>query len=362
MNGHGGNIYRLSEELKMAEGDIIDFSASINPLGVSKKVKAALRGNIKYLCNYPDPETLRLREYIGRYHNIPPEMVLCGNGSTELIYLIARALRPERVLIPAPAFSEYERACRMSNELGVMSYVFERKNNFDIRPDDFIKAIEDMRDTGHNAAFLCNPNNPTGRLLKRNEVMKIAEAAKRAACCLIVDEAFIDFCPEHTVVNEVQKNPYLIVLRSITKFHALPGLRIGYGVFPLHIIGKIKEYKEPWSVNSLAERAAIAALKDMKYREETIRVIRKEKQFLIKSFEKLGIEFLDSAANFYLLKIANAGDIYHALKTRGVLIRDCSNFKGLDSTYIRVAVKSHKENMRLIKELSGLLSLDSNYL
>ncbi|MBI5192452.1 MAG: pyridoxal phosphate-dependent class II aminotransferase [Nitrospirae bacterium] len=339
---------------------------------------------------------MRLREYIGRHNNISPEMVLCGNGSTELIYLIARALRPERVLIPAPSFSEYERACRMSNELRVMSYELERKNNFDIRPDDFIKAmftpppqilmtgvgqakipspltgegqgggglwrLLDRNNKVRVIAFLCNPNNPTGRLLKREEVMKIAEAAKRAGCCLIVDEAFIDFCPEHTVINEVQNNPYLIVLRSITKFHALPGLRIGYGVFPRHLIGKLKEYKEPWSVNSLAERAAIAALKDRKYREETFSVIRKEKQFLIKSFQKLGIEFLDSAANFYLLKISNAGDIYQALKTRGILVRDCSNFKGLDGTYIRVAVKSHKENVRLIKGLSGLLSLDSNYL
>lgn len=359
MNEHGGNIYRLSEDLKMAERDIIDFSASINPLGVSKKVKAALKRDIKYLCNYPDPETVRLREYIGRHNNISPEMVLCGNGSTELIYLIARALRPEMVLIHAPAFSEYERACRMmSNELGVMSYELDMKNNFDIRPDDFIKVIEDMMGTGHNAAFLCNPNNPTGRLLKRDEVLKIAETAKRVRCHLIVDEAFIDFCPEHTVINEVQNNPYLIVLRSVTKFYALPGLRIGYGVFPLHLIGILKEYKEPWNVNSLAERAAIAALKDRKYREETFRVISEEKQFLKQGLKKLGIEFLDSCANFYLLKIENAGDIYQALKARGILVRDCSNFKGLDGTYIRVAVKSHKENVRLIKGLSGLLSLD----
>lgn len=365
---HGGDIYSLSEELKIQERKIIDFSTSINPLGVSKKVKAEIRKHLKYLHNYPDPEAKRLRRYIAQYHGVNPETVLCGNGSTELIYLIPRALKPKNVLIPAPTFSEYERACKMSNELRVTSYELKKENNFEINADEFIAAMRGNRNSELGTqnselnsslpcdmAFLCNPNNPTGRLLKREDVRKIADAAKELKCYLIVDEAFIDFCPGDSVINEVQNNPYLIVLRSMTKFYALSGLRIGYGVFPQHLINRLKEYKEPWTVNSLAQRAAVIALKDKVYRKETSRLMAEEKRFLENGLKKLGIVFFHSDVNFYLLKISNAAEIYQKLRRKGILVRDCSNFRGLDSTYIRVAVKSHRENTILLKEIAETL-------
>jgi len=356
--GHGGNIYRLAEELKMHERKIIDFSASINPLGVSKKIKAELRKRLKYLDNYPDPDAKRLRKQLAQYHGIDPEMILCGNGSTELIYLASRALKPKSVLIPAPTFSEYERAILIGQEPAtteqraqIRYLVLKKEDGFEIRPDEFIQAIQDK---DCDMAFLCNPNNPTGLLLKRDSVMKIAETAKDLKCILVVDEAFIDFCPEERVINEIQNNPYLIVLRSMTKFYALTGLRLGYGVFPKHLTDRLKEYKEPWTVNNLAQRAAVVALKDRVYRNETFRLIEEEKRFLENGFKKLGIEFFHSDANFYLLKLNNAKEIYQMLKKKGILVRDCSNFRGLDSTYIRVAVKSHSENTILIKELTAI--------
>jgi threonine-phosphate decarboxylase len=378
---HGGNIYRIAEELKIQERKVIDFSTSVNPLGVSKKVKAEIRKHLKYLHNYPDPEVKRLRKRIAQYHGINPEKILCGNGSTELIYLIISALRPQKVLISAPTFSEYERACTTSSESQVSSYMLKEENNFDIDPDDFIKAIEGKLPnsplppftkerlgginnspliTHHSLlscdmAFLCNPNNPTGRLMKRDNVRKIADAAEELKCYLIVDEAFIDFCEAESVIKDVDENPYLIVLRSMTGFYALAGLRLGYGVFPEHIIERLKENKEPWTVNSLSQRAAVVAFKDKFYRDETFRLIKQEKRFLEKSFNRIGINYFDSDANFYLLKIDNAKDIYHQLKRKGILVRDCSNFRGLDSRYLRVAVKSHRENAILIKELTSIL-------
>ncbi|MBI5026128.1 MAG: threonine-phosphate decarboxylase [Nitrospirae bacterium] len=357
---HGGNIYKFAEELGIDERKIMDFSASINPLGVSKNAKAEIRNHMKYLHNYPDPDAKKLRLQIAKHHNIEPESIICGNGSTELIYLVVRAIRPERVLIPAPTFSEYERACKASDELRVTSCELKKENNFDIDPDEFINAMVKLHHSITPMAFLCNPNNPTGRLLKKDGLMKITEAAKELKCTLIIDEAFIDFCPEDSLINEVQNNPYLIVLRSMTKFYALSGLRIGYGVFPQHLIEILKKYKEPWTVNSLAQMAAVIALKDRIYRDETFRLIQVEKKFLEKGFKKLGIGFSPSDANFYLLKIDNAREIYDRLKMKGILVRDCSNFKGLDSRYIRVAVKSHKDNMTLIKELSRLLSSSDN--
>ena len=370
---HGGNIYRLAEELKMQERKVMDFSASVNPLGVSKKIKTEMRKHLKYLHNYPDPEAKRLRKRLAQYHGIDLETILCGNGSTEFIYLITKALRPQKVLIPAPTFSEYERAVLINQESEVWNQksetteqrvhikylILKKKDNFKINPDEFITALQtpnpELNTTPCEMAFLCNPNNPTGRLLRGDDVKRIADAAKEFKCYLIVDEAFIDFCADDSVIKDVRDNPYLIVLRSMTGFYALSGLRIGYGIFPQHLIERLKKYKEPWTINNLAQRAAVVALKDKVYRSETFKLIKGEKKFLEKSFRKIGIEFFDSDVNFYLLKINNANELCQQLKRKGILLRDCSIFRGLDSTYLRVAVKSHKENTILIKELTSLL-------
>ena len=379
--GHGGNIYRLAGELGMQERQIIDFSVSVNPLGVSKKVKAEMRKHLKYLHNYPDPEAGRLRKRLAQYHGIDTETILCGNGSTGLIYLITRGLKPQRVLIPAPTFSEYERACTTSCKSQVTSYELKKENNFDIDPDDFIKAMEGKLPnplslpftkggqgginnsslvTYHSSpsfdmAFLCNPNNPTGRLLRREGIIRIANAAKELKCYLIVDEAFMDFCADESVIKDVEANRYLIVLRSLTNFYALSGLRIGYGVLPRHLIGGLRECGEPWTVNSLAQRAAVVAIKDKVFRGETLKLIKGEKWFLEKSFRKLGIKFFSSDANFYLLKVSGANEICRRLERRGILVRDCTNFRGLDDTYLRVSVKSHRENTILMRELTAIL-------
>ncbi len=360
MNEHGGNIYRLAEELNMPESKVIDFSASVNPLGVSEKVKAGIKKKLQNLHNYPDPDAKKLREKIAQYHHIEPETLLCGNGSTELIYLVPKALKPRNVVIMAPTFSEYKRACRTTScKLQVTSYKLQKENNFDINPDEFISSLVTClpnRQARHlslsfDMVFLCNPNNPTGRLLKKEEVKKIADAAKELKCYLVVDEAFIDFHPEESVIKDVQNNPYLIVLRSMTKFYALSGLRVGYGVFSSRLINKLKEFKEPWTVNTLAQKAAMAALGENEYIGKTLRLIKSEKDFLEGSFRKIGIEFLPSDANFYLLKFNNANEIILSLLKKGILVRDCSNFKGLDGSYIRIAVRSRWENKILIKAL-----------
>ncbi|MCX5719863.1 MAG: aminotransferase class I/II-fold pyridoxal phosphate-dependent enzyme, partial [Nitrospirae bacterium] len=251
---HGEDIYRLAEELKIQERKIIDFSTSVNPLGVSKKVKAEIRKHLKYLHNYPDSEAIRLKKRLAQYHGIAPEMILCGNGSTELIYLIARTLKPKKVLIPAPTFSEYERATIIAQSLEhgaqIKYFVLNKEDGFEIKPDEFIAKIRENRNSElrtqnselyANMAFLCNPNNPTGLLLGKDSVLKIAEAARNLKCYLIVDEAFIDYCqgtvpdlpPSQrqgvesglsliSVIKEVENNPYLIVLRSMSLFYALP--------------------------------------------------------------------------------------------------------------------------------------------
>jgi threonine-phosphate decarboxylase len=363
--GNCGDIHRLAEELKIQERAIIDFSTPASPLGVSKKVKAELRKHLKYLHHYPDPEAERLKKRLAQDHGIDPETILCGNGSIELIYLLARALRPRKILIPEPTFSEYERACRMTNhELHVIRYELKEETNFDINPEEFISAmsgtINSSLITHHSSppfdmVFLCNPNTPTGRPLKRDGIMHIADAAKKFGYYLVVDEAFIDFIPDDSVIRDVADNPHLIVLRSMAPFYALSGLRLGYGVFPRHLVHILKEHKEPWTVNSLAQRAAVIALKDKVYRRETLRSIQDEKKYLEKNFKKIGMAFLPSAANFYLVKMDGALETCRQLKKKGILLCECSDCRGLDRTHIRIAVKSHRENTILIRELKKIL-------
>ncbi|MBI4838370.1 MAG: threonine-phosphate decarboxylase [Nitrospirae bacterium] len=344
---HGGDIYRFASELGVSENKIVDFSASINPLGISKQAELEIRKGLKSLPNYPDAEAAELRMKLSKRLGVSPDAVICGNGSTEVIYLIAKALKPKNVLIPAPTFSEYERACRTASyELRVKSYELKEKNNFDITPDNFIKSMR-----GCDAAFLCNPNNPTGRLLGKDGVLKIANAARKLKCYLVVDEAFIDFCPEESVVRSVEDNPCLIVLRSMTKFYALSGLRAGFGVFPLNLIDRLKKFKEPWTVNTLAQKASLTALDDHDYANRTFKLIKKEKQFFEKNFKKSGIGFIPSDANFYLLKIGDAGKAIAYLRKKGILVRDCSTFSVLDGSYIRIAVKLRKHNKILLNEI-----------
>jgi len=390
---HIVDIYRLSEELNIPERKIIDFSTSVSPLGISRKVKAEIRRQLKYLHRYPDPDAKWLRRRLGQYHGIDPGTILCSNGSTELIHLIARAFNPRKVLILIPTFSEYERACRISDGTEVIRYGLKREDNFALDPDSFIQAIEGKLPNPFpipfasgspsprqpargphlyepekgglqeiygsprpfEMAFLCNPNNPTGIRLDKKAIERIADAAKNLGCYLVIDEAYIDFSPGGSVIGEVTHNPFLFVLRSMSHYYALAGVRLGYGAFPVHCVERLKAYKAPWMVNSLAQRAAAAALKDKTFRKDSLEVMQRERAFLEKSFRKLGITFFPSDANFYLVTDERAPHICRRLRSKGILVRDCSDFPGLDNSYIRIAVKSHRENTALIRELLIIL-------
>ena len=371
-SGNYEDIYTLAEELKRQERAVIDFSTPSNPLGVSKKIKAELRRHLKYLHNYPDPEARRLKKRISQHYGIAPETILCGNGSTEIIYLLATSLKPRKVIIPAPTFSGYERACHISCNSEVMHYRLKAENNFDLDPNELVRTMEEHppiaenRDSHRiyagappfpncNMVFLCNPNNPTGRLLKRDGIKTIADSASKLGYYLVVDESFIDFCPDHSVIWDVAENPYLIVLRSMSSFYAIAGLRFGYGVISRQLAEGLKEYKEPWTVNSLAQRAAVVALKDKAFRKETIVSVQEERRYLEKNLGKMGMELVPSEANFFLARMDHAADILLKLRWKGILLHDCGHLQGLDSTHIRIAVKSHRENTILVKELKGIL-------
>lgn len=365
--GSSENIYRLAEELKIQERNVIDFSTPVNPLKVSKKVKAEIRKHLKYLHNHPDPDEKRLTHRLAQYYGLDPDMIICGNGRPALLCLLSRVLKPPEIMIPEPSFEDYERFMTVSfRQSHLKKYFLSPEDDFAFRPTALVHimknenisakdTVSSIPDTSSGRIIIVpNPNSLTGQKSAGDDILKIAEAAREQRQYLIVDEAFIDFCPHGSIIHEVRNNPYLIVLRSLSYFHALAGLRIGYGICSPDLARELRKHTEPMSVNYLAQRAAIIALKDKAYAKETSRVLAEEKQFLEKSYKKLGITFSRSDVNFYLLRIPNGREVCHQLQNRSLLVRNCFEHTGGDS-YIRIAVKSHRENTILVKALNAIL-------
>jgi threonine-phosphate decarboxylase len=350
MTMHGGDVYSAAEALKIPVRNVIDFSASVNPLGPSKKVKAAMRSALKELGRYPDSQCRRLVKKIARGYGIGEKNIVCGNGSNELIHLAMAVTRPRRVLVTAPAFAEYERAARLAGA-EIVKLPLAESDGFRVSTEAFSEAMR-----GCDAAFLCNPGNPAGTLIPRADVLAIADAANTADCLLIIDEAFMDFCRDESVMRDAAAGepdirPGMIVLRSLTKYHALAGLRIGFGLFPPEIKAAIDAIKDPWSVNALAEVAAATALPDKAFAKETAAWLSAEKKYMGKGLAALGFAIYPSEANFFLVKHDLAQGLREHLYRRGILLRDCSNFDGLDGTFLRIAVRSRRENARLLREM-----------
>ncbi len=348
-NNHGGNIYEAAKRYSLKEEEILDFSSNINPLGMSKKALKGLRDNLKHVVRYPDSNSTKLREAIGKYHSINPENILVGNGATALIHHIPRVLRPKRVLMPVPTFSEYASACKASG--AKIKYIrLEEADGFRIDDEKLIRSLDNT-----NLLFLCNPNNPTGQLLPRKGVLKIVDKAEKNGVIVVLDEVFIDYAERESLIKEAVKKKNLIVLRAFTKFFAMPGLRLGYIAANSDIINMLKEEMGTWPVNSLAQIAGEIILKDRDYIQKSIRYIEKERTHLIKGISEIdGLKPFPSSTNFILIRIKkdglNVSMLYDILAKRGILIRDCTNF-GLGNKFFRIAVKRRYENNRFLNEL-----------
>lgn len=357
---HGGDLRKASEQYGFLPQEWLDFSANINPLGLAPSIRAAIIRHLDDITNYPDTEAVRCKQVIAGYYALPYDKLVIGNGAVELIYLMAYVLRPQRVLIPIPTFSEYERAIRNINGQ-VRYFSLPADKEFRLDPDEFIDMLgwADM-------CFLCNPNNPSGSITRQADLEKIISAAEKLSVRVVLDESFMDFVtcsPEYTCRHLSLRYDNLVIIHSLTKFFAIPGLRLGFGVMPGDLARTLDKAKDPWNVNTLAQIAAVTALQDKDYINETINLIEREKQFMFDELNKIdGIASYRPAANFLLLKMnhaqLNSTALCDAAARRGILIRDCSLFPGLDENYVRVAVKGHEENRRLIYELRDLLGAE----
>lgn len=340
---HGG-VYSVDHSLVK-----VDFSSNVNPLGAPRKAIAAIQKSARSLVpSYPDPECRDLKSSIARYLGVDADQIAVGNGAAEIIYWFAQAFAKRRVVVPAPTFCEYELA---SGRAGAAVTFVPLLPDFSL---DACAVIENAKGAG--AVFLCNPNNPTG-LLSTAQIKKVIEGVD-SSTMILLDECFIELADrQESMAGMVGKFDNLVVLRSLTKSFGLAGLRVGYSVSSPALAEKLSAQKVPWNVNALAQVAGVAALSDRKHVARAAALVKKERRFLHDRIEKTeSFVPLGSDANYFLvqLKKGNSTELRdRLLKKTGVLVRDCSTFTGMGSQHVRVAVKTRRENIALLKALEA---------
>ena len=352
---HGGNVYKVARERRIPVEQIIDFSASINPLGPPAAGLRAIRSALKQIVHYPDPDCWKLRQGLAQRCGVDPDMILVGNGSTELIHLLPRVLAIRSALIMGPTFEEYARA--LMDTGSSVQYVHARREDRFRPPLKEVLLQLSAKRSRFDAVFLCNPNNPTGQVMNRRTVCELAEVVDRQQGWLIVDEAFIDYCQMQSVVSMLSAHPRMMVLRSLTKFYAMPGLRIGYLVGASKVVDQLKDRQPPWSVNSLAQEVSRAVLQDYAYATQSRTFMKSERSRFIRGLRTVSaVRVFPSAANFVLIELPAstcASEVTDRLAAERLLVRDCSTLPGLTTQMIRVAIRTAKENRRLIAALGA---------
>jgi threonine-phosphate decarboxylase len=349
---HGGKVWEAEKKTRLAWEDLLDFSSSVNPLGSSPKAIEAVKNSLEQISIYPDSTSELLREAIASsFKGVRSSNVVVGNGSTELIYLFTEAFleKRETALIPAPTFGEYENAVRKAG--GEPRHI-KLGQGLCVEPKAFMREMKSTK-----IVFLCNPNNPTGSLASSDVLVEILEAAFEKDVLVFLDENFLEFVDEEkqfSLIDKIDDCPNLFVLRSFTKGFGLTGLRVGYGIGSEDTINVLSNAKIPWNVNCLAQIAALAALADVEHLKKCRELVRIERAFLTRELSRIrSFKLYPADANFLLINIKESGftaaQFTKELLKQGILIRDCSSFRGLDDYHIRVAVKTRQENERLLE-------------
>ena len=338
MNEHGGNVY-VDGQLKHWQ----DMSANINALGLPHSVRTAILNSLDNIVHYPDVNSLALKKSISKRYNIATENILTLNGATEFFYLYFKEYKPNNVLIVSPTFSEYERAARAAG-CNVRHFITSHIDGFKINMERLISEL-----TGDECVVICRPNNPTGTMTDIEQLLKISAISN-----LIVDESFIDFVKCAKSANEFVYEK-LMVVHSLTKIYAIPGLRLGFAAAPKSMIERLDKVKDVWNVNSLAQAAGVSALDDVEYINQTHEWLKSEIEYVTRRLQDMNIMFYEPTANFILMYFKNATEIIEKLKQNNILVRSCANFIGLNENYIRMAIRTRSENERALDLIGGLM-------
>ena len=374
-NIHGGNIFQFAHEQRIEPYEVIDFSANINPLGPSQRGLAALEAQLRYISHYPDATNDDVLNTIADTYGMNKNQIVVGNGAAELLYTICRLPGYTGAFVPAPGFSEYKEALEASR-IPVRDIYYRPREDDNGKPYFEVPylaletfAAELKGQDGRIIVFLGNPNNPDGTLLDKNHIRTLASMLKDANSLLVIDESFIDFVGNDTLQDNeysmrslVNEFDNIIVVHSFTKFYAVPGLRIGAAFSNSQIIDQLNTFIPTWSVNTLAQAYTESALNDVEYVKRTKQELREEQHYMYNALDAIpGITVYPPSANFILFHIEQEGvtadSINEALKKHNMIVRNCDSYMGLNSQWVRVAIKDHDNNVRLVDTLTDILKV-----
>lgn len=348
---HGGNLRALSDESGLSPSKILDFSANINPMGPVPSLAVVLSNAFDDILCYPDPDNVSLMDAVHRRFRWPVNRIVVGNGASELLHALCRSLGCRRAVIPVPSYSDYAVAAKyagMRVELAAM----DEATGFEIPWEKLATSLRD-----NDLVIFGNPNNPTGRMIDRGALYAFVK--RHPAVWFIVDESFLEFVPgAGSIADRLSANA--IMLRSLTKFYAIPGLRLGFVVASPRLATALRKQLPPWSVNCMAHRAGIVSLASKTYADKTRAFVARARRELTDGLRKFAaLRVYESDANFILLRIVKPSLTAWALRNKllkqGIAVRVCSNYVGLDARYFRVAVRMPAENRRLLKALRTVL-------
>lgn len=374
-NIHGGNIFKFAHEQRIEPHEVIDFSANINPLGPSQRGLSALEAQLRYISHYPDATNDDVLNAIADTYGVSKDQIVVGNGAAELLYAICRLPGYTGAFVPAPGFSEYKEALEASG-IPVRDIYYRPREDDNGKPYFEVPylaletfAAELKGQDGRIIVFLGNPNNPDGTLLDKNHIRTVASMLKDANSLLVIDESFIDFVGNDTLQDNeysmrslVNEFDNIIVVHSFTKFYAVPGLRIGAAFSNSQIIDQLNTFIPTWSVNTLAQAYTESTLNDVEYVNRTKQVLREEQHYMYNALDAItGITVYPPSANFILFHIEQEGvtadSINEALKKHKMIVRNCDSYMGLNSQWVRVAIKDHDNNVRLVETLTDILKV-----
>ena len=357
---HGGNLNWAATIAGCPISALTDFSASINPLGTPPSAIAAIVSHTVQLTAYPDPEYTELRSHLADYHQMDAEFILPGNGSAELLTWAGRELAQQNfTYLITPAFSDYYRAL---NAFG--GKIFSCPLLLNCRQNDSgITSVIPIPKSPHpqSGLLLNNPHNPTGKLWTKQEILPLLEQFE----LVVIDEAFMDFltpCESQSLISVVENYPNLVILRSLTKFYSLPGLRIGYAIAHPERLKRWQAWRDPWSVNTLAAAATIAVIQDKKFQQQTWDWLASARAQLLSQLKAIpGLQPIAGAANYLLVKTeSSAIELQQKLlQEHQIVIRDCLSFPELGDRYFRIAVRLPPQNNRLVKAIAAIVKSES---
>ena len=349
MYSHGGNaVFESGNE------DLIDLSASINPLGMPENVRNAIVREISNCAYYPDNFSSKLREKIADFENVNPAWVFCGNGASDIIFRLPKATRAKRVVICSPTFSDYEKSSRSFGS-EIICYALSASDGF-VLGSGFIEAV---RNENPGLVFICNPNNPTGRLTEAALIKELLDCCQQMGAWVIVDECFLDFtefAEKYTAKVFLESHSNLVILKAFTKLFALPGIRLGYALCAdKTFIDWLYFHGAGWPVSNLAQTAGIAALEGAEdFVRQTVGYVSSERRVMEKELARLGYRVFESKANYVFLQNPYPFDLQMELDKKGIRIRSCKNFQGLDWTYYRIAVSTIQNNSGLLTAVAEI--------